>query len=106
MDLIAKIRAAFTTSPSLKKGRVVKVKQIGDDFLVYLVSPMFTGKTSLQHQRLVEKAMQETGILSSEEIRRIGLVRTLTPREFQAILKARKARLNGAAGKPKKTKDG
>lgn len=106
MDLMRKIRAAFKGSLSLKKARVVKVKPLGDRVLVYVVSPLFAGKTPLQKQRLVSKAMRETGALTSADLRRVGLVRTLTPATFQKIVKARKARLNGAANKAKKSKEG
>jgi hypothetical protein len=95
MDLKQKLREVFTATTTLKKARVAKVKSLGDRVLVYLVSPTFSGKTPLQRQRLVSKAMQGAGILSREDVRRVGLVRTLTPATYSRILKARKARLNG-----------
>ena len=97
MDLNQKIRAAFAATTVLKNTRVAKVKYLGERVLVYLVSPSFSGKTPLQRQRLVSKAMREAGTLLQEDVRRVGLVRTLTPAAYSRMVKARKARLNHAS---------
>ncbi len=102
MDLKQKIRAAFAATTALKKARVAKVKSLGNRVLVYLVSPSFSNKTPLQKQRLVSKVMRGASTLTPEDVRRVGLVRTLTPAAYNRMVKARKARLNQVSGKSKK----
>lgn len=99
MDLKQRIQAAFTDSP-LRKVRV-EVKRVAGRLLVYVVSPTFAHKTPLQKQRLALKTLRGAGTLSAEDLRRVGLVRPLTPGAYRTM-KAFKAKPKNAGGKPKK----
>lgn len=96
MDLKQKIRAVFTGSPLLRNAHV-EMESVADRLLVYVVSPTFARKTGLQKQRLAMKILRATDTLSPEDIRRVGLVRTLTPDAYRQM-KALNVKSNGAGG--------
>jgi len=100
MDLKQKIRSAFVDSPLLSGARV-EMKSVAGRLLVYVVSPTFSRKTPLQKQRLALKALRGAGTLSPEDMRRVGLIRTLTPDTYRRM-KALKAKSNEVGGKSKK----
>lgn len=100
MDLKQKIRSAFTDSPLLRDAHV-EMESVAGRLLVYVVSPTFARKTGLQKQRLAMKILRATDTLSTQDMRRVGLVRTLTPDAYHRM-KALKAEPNDVGGKSKK----
>ncbi|HTU90754.1 MAG TPA: hypothetical protein VMF69_11815 [Gemmataceae bacterium] len=97
MDLKQKIRAAFTGS-SLLRNAQVEIEPVAGRLLVYVVSPTFARKTGLQKQRLAMKILRATDTLSPEDMRRVGLVRTLTPDTYRRM-KTLAAKRRDADGK-------
>jgi acid stress-induced BolA-like protein IbaG/YrbA len=93
MELNEKIRTALTKFLGPKSRHRVKVAPVGERVLVYVVSSAFARQSPLKRQQMVAKALRGAeSSLTTAELRRIGLVRTLTPAMAAAIINTRKAR--------------
>lgn len=88
-----KVTAAIRNSAELSGAKVLKVRQVEDRCIVYVMSPAFTYDNGFRTHTLLREAVRAPGSpLTPDEQQSISLFRTFTPDQVKAIKRVRKRR--------------